>query len=124
MEVEGAPVSKAYGGYKQYYAHKTENLQVATAEANQDLRRLQAQRNEVNAKGGCCCGAEVGGRVDRLANPMVQEFRDYFVSLRAIQLVGLCLMMLVALVDWVIQWYESSGITSLALELFNWLVYV
>jgi len=50
MEVEGAPISKAYGGYKQYYAHKTENLQVATAEANQDLRRLQAQRNEVNAK--------------------------------------------------------------------------
>jgi len=50
MEVEAPVVKKSYGGYKQYYAHKTENLQVSTAEALQDLRRLQAQRNEVNAK--------------------------------------------------------------------------
>lgn len=38
-------------GYKSYYNQKTENLQVIIAEKMQDLCRLQAQRNELNAKG-------------------------------------------------------------------------
>ena len=51
MEVE-LPIKKSDGGYKAYYSHKTENLQVVIGEKMQDLRRLQAQRNELNAKGG------------------------------------------------------------------------
>lgn len=47
MEVE----AKKGEGYKPYYTHKTENLQVIISEKMQDLRRLQAQRNELNAKG-------------------------------------------------------------------------
>lgn len=47
MDVEG----KKGEGYKPYYTHKTENLQVIISEKMQDLRRLQAQRNELNAKG-------------------------------------------------------------------------
>ena len=38
-------------GYKSYFTHKTENLQVIISETMQDLCRLQAQRNELNAKG-------------------------------------------------------------------------
>lgn len=43
--------SKKGEGYKPYYTHKIENLQAIIAEKMQDLRRLQAQRNELNAKG-------------------------------------------------------------------------
>lgn len=43
--------SKKGEGYKPYYTHKIENLQVIISEKMQDLRRLQAQRNELNAKG-------------------------------------------------------------------------
>ena len=50
MDVE-LPIKKSDGGYKAYYSHKTENLQVVIGEKMQDLRRLQAQRNELNAKG-------------------------------------------------------------------------
>ena len=38
-------------GYKAYFTHKIEHLQVVISEINQDLCRLQAQRNELNAKG-------------------------------------------------------------------------
>ena len=47
MEVD----QKKGDGYKSYFTHKTENLQVIISEKMQDLRRLQAQRNELNAKG-------------------------------------------------------------------------
>ena len=50
MEVE-LPIKKSDGGYKAYYGHKIENLQVVISEKMQDLRRLQAQRNQLNAKG-------------------------------------------------------------------------
>merc|ERR1712128_90109 len=46
MEVE----TKKGEGYKPYYTHKIENLQSIISEKMQDLRRLQAQRNELNAK--------------------------------------------------------------------------
>ena len=52
MDIE-LPIKKSDGGYKAYYVHKTENLQVVISEKMQDLRRLQAQRNELNAKGNC-----------------------------------------------------------------------
>ena len=38
-------------GFKPYYITKIEELQLVVAEKSQNLRRLQAQRNELNAKG-------------------------------------------------------------------------
>lgn len=38
-------------GLKQYYITKIEELQLIVNEKTQNLRRLQAQRNELNAKG-------------------------------------------------------------------------
>lgn len=38
-------------GLRQYYVTKIEELQLTVSEKNQNLRRLQAQRNELNAKG-------------------------------------------------------------------------
>lgn len=38
-------------GFKPYYIQKIEELQLIVAEKSQNLRRLQAQRNELNAKG-------------------------------------------------------------------------
>lgn len=38
-------------GFKQYYITKIEELQLIVSEKSQNLRRLQAQRNELNAKG-------------------------------------------------------------------------
>ncbi|CAF4709682.1 unnamed protein product, partial [Rotaria magnacalcarata] len=37
-------------GIKQYYIQKIEELQLNVAEKSQNLRRLQAKRNELNAK--------------------------------------------------------------------------
>ena len=37
-------------GLRQYYVAKVEKLQLTVTERNQNLRRLQAQRNELNAK--------------------------------------------------------------------------
>lgn len=41
-------------GFRSYYITKIEELQLVVAEKSQNLRRLQAQRNELNAKGSCC----------------------------------------------------------------------
>lgn len=38
-------------GFRSYYITKIEELQLVVAEKGQNLRRLQAQRNELNAKG-------------------------------------------------------------------------
>lgn len=38
-------------GFRAYYITKIEELQLIVAEKGQNLRRLQAQRNELNAKG-------------------------------------------------------------------------
>lgn len=38
-------------GFRPYYIQKIEELQLIVAEKSQNLRRLQAQRNELNAKG-------------------------------------------------------------------------
>jgi len=40
----------AHEGIKQYYIQKIEELQLSVAEKSQNLRRLQAKRNELNAK--------------------------------------------------------------------------
>ncbi|XP_026678974.1 26S proteasome regulatory subunit 8-like [Diaphorina citri] len=41
---------KSSEGFKPYYVTKIEELQLIVAEKEQNLRRLQAQRNELNAK--------------------------------------------------------------------------
>lgn len=41
-------------GLRQYYITKNEELQLIVNEKTQNLRRLQAQRNELNAKGNSC----------------------------------------------------------------------
>jgi len=41
---------KGDGGYKAYYTHKLEDLQVKLSEKTQDVRRLEAQRNEKNSQ--------------------------------------------------------------------------
>lgn len=47
-----SPASCEQGdGLKSYYVTKIEELQLVVAEKTQNLRRLQAQRNELNAKG-------------------------------------------------------------------------
>jgi len=38
-------------GLKQYYVTKIEELQLIVTDKTQNLRRLQAQRNELNSKG-------------------------------------------------------------------------
>lgn len=38
-------------GFRSYFSQKIEELQLIVAEKSQNLRRLQAQRNELNAKG-------------------------------------------------------------------------
>ena len=47
MDVDGGKGD----GLKPYYIAKIEELLLVVAEKSQDLRRLQAQRNELNAKG-------------------------------------------------------------------------
>lgn len=44
-------VAKSGEGFRSYYVQKIEELQLIVAEKAQNLRRLQAQRNELNAKG-------------------------------------------------------------------------
>ena len=39
------------GGITQYYHHKIEQLELTIADKKQNLRRLEAQRNEWNCKG-------------------------------------------------------------------------
>lgn len=48
-------------GVSTYYASKQDSLEVTLRDKEQNLRRLQAQRNELNAKGEakggrCVCG--------------------------------------------------------------------
>lgn len=48
MEVD-VPIPKS--SVHEYYVQKIEELQLIVNEKGQNLRRLQAQRNELNAKG-------------------------------------------------------------------------
>lgn len=49
MEIDEA--AQKGDGFRSYYIQKIEELQLIVAEKSQNLRRLQAQRNELNAKG-------------------------------------------------------------------------
>ena len=48
MEVEE---TRPKDGLRNYYIAKIEELQSVLSEKSQDVRRLEAQRNELNAKG-------------------------------------------------------------------------
>uniref|UniRef100_A0A0L8HM00 AAA+ ATPase domain-containing protein n=1 Tax=Octopus bimaculoides TaxID=37653 RepID=A0A0L8HM00_OCTBM len=48
MEIDEVPIQQ--DGIKSYYISKTEELQLIVTEKTQNLRRLEAQRNELNAK--------------------------------------------------------------------------
>lgn len=48
MEIDTLPKGE---GFRSYYIQKIEELQLIVNEKSQNLRRLQAQRNELNAKG-------------------------------------------------------------------------
>ena len=50
MEVDNASAVLPSEGLRQYYITKIEDLMLTVSEKNQNLRRLQAQRNELNAK--------------------------------------------------------------------------
>lgn len=49
MEVERLNPS-GHSGIKTYYKSKIEELEIVLSEKEQDLRRLEAQRNELNSK--------------------------------------------------------------------------
>lgn len=51
LEVATSPSCDSKDGLKSYYVTKIEELQLVVTEKTQNLRRLQAQRNELNAKG-------------------------------------------------------------------------
>lgn len=51
FDVSQVPSGDAKDGLKSYYVTKIEELQLIVTEKTQNLRRLQAQRNELNAKG-------------------------------------------------------------------------
>lgn len=48
MDVDASPA-----GLRAYYKAKIESMEVALSQKTQNLRRLEAQRNELNGKGGC-----------------------------------------------------------------------
>lgn len=54
LEVATPPSCDSKDGLKSYYVTKIEELQLVVTEKTQNLRRLQAQRNELNAKGKFC----------------------------------------------------------------------
>ena len=58
MEVEE---TRPKDGLRNYYIAKIEELQSVLSEKSQDVRRLEAQRNELNAKGGFCLYVWGGG---------------------------------------------------------------
>lgn len=51
MEVDIKSSNSQGEGFKYYYINKIENLLLVVSEKTMNLRRLQAQRNELNAKG-------------------------------------------------------------------------
>ncbi len=46
-----AAVKTGHEGIKSYYTSKIDELEIVVSEKTQDLRRLEAQRNELNSKG-------------------------------------------------------------------------
>lgn len=51
IDLAPPPSCDTNDGLKSYYVTKIEELQLVVTEKTQNLRRLQAQRNELNAKG-------------------------------------------------------------------------
>lgn len=51
LDLVPPPSCDTNDGLKAYYVTKIEELQLVVSEKTQNLRRLQAQRNELNAKG-------------------------------------------------------------------------
>ncbi len=44
-------VKTGHEGIRSYYTSKIDELEIVLSEKTQDLRRLEAQRNELNSKG-------------------------------------------------------------------------
>lgn len=56
-------ISAPSKGASAYYASKIDELEATLRERTQNLRRLEAQRNELNSKGGRCAAVVVVTRV-------------------------------------------------------------
>ena len=52
MDVDASTTTSG-AGLRAYYKAKIEQLEVALRDKTQNLRRLEAQRNELNGKGAC-----------------------------------------------------------------------
>lgn len=55
MDVDASTTTSG-AGLRAYYKAKIEQLEVALRDKTQNLRRLEAQRNELNGKGACVEG--------------------------------------------------------------------
>jgi hypothetical protein len=55
-------VKTGHEGVRSYYTSKIDELDIVLSEKTQDLRRLEAQRNELNSKGTHTHPGESGGK--------------------------------------------------------------
>jgi len=70
-------------GLKSYYRAKIEEYEVAVRDKTQNLRRLEAQRNELNHKGACPTLRPRSGQIWRIGTARVAPVRGSGRAMRA-----------------------------------------